>query len=91
VPSLVELGCDVNLRNWIGLFAPAGMPREVMQRVNTEVNALLQDPQFVKQSLHSQGMVHKGGSMEASAEFLKRDRRMYEELVAAAGVKFPDN
>jgi hypothetical protein len=36
-------------------------------------------------------MVHKGGSMEASAEFLKRDRRMYEELVAAAGVKFPDN
>ena len=90
VPSLVELGYDVNLRNWIGLLAPTGTPREVVVRLNTEVNGLLKDPQFVKQFLHSQGMVPAGGSPEAFGEFLRRDRKMYEDLVRDAGVKFQE-
>ena len=90
VSSFVELGYDVNLRNWIGLFAPAGTPRELVQRVNSEVNGLLADAQFVKQFLHSQGMVPSGGSAEAFASFLKKDRQMYEGLVRDAGVKFQE-
>ena len=90
VLSLVQLGYDVNLRNWIGLFAPAATPRELVQRVNSEVNGLLADPQFVKQFLHSQGMVASGGTPEAFAGFLKKDRQMYEGLVRDAGVKFQE-
>ena len=57
---------------------------------STEVNGLLKDPQFVKQFLHSQGMVPAGGSPEAFGEFLRRDRKMYEDLVRDAGVKFQE-
>jgi tripartite-type tricarboxylate transporter receptor subunit TctC len=90
VPSLVELGYDVNLRNWLGLFAPAGTPREVVQRINTDLNAQLKNPEVVAKFLHSQGVAAGGGSPEAFGEFLKRDRQMYESLIRGAGIKFPD-
>jgi tripartite-type tricarboxylate transporter receptor subunit TctC len=90
VPSLVELGYDVNLRNWIGLLAPVGTPRDIVLRLNAEVNGLLADAAFVKQFLHSQGMVAAGGTPEAFGEFLRKDRKMYEDLVRDAGVRFQE-
>jgi tripartite-type tricarboxylate transporter receptor subunit TctC len=91
VASFVELGYDVNLRNWLGLFAPAGTPRDILLRVNRDMNAQLKDPQVVTKFVHAQGVAPKGGSIEEFTDFLKRDRKMYEDLIRDAGVKFPDN
>jgi tripartite-type tricarboxylate transporter receptor subunit TctC len=90
VPSFVELGYEVNLRNWLGLFAPAGTPREILQRVNSDFNAQLKNPEVVSKFLHSQGVAPSGGTIEAFTDFLRRDRKSYEDLIRSANIKFPD-
>lgn len=45
VPTLAELGhADANMTSLFGFVAPAGMPHEVVQRLNIEINRLLQQP-----------------------------------------------
>jgi tripartite-type tricarboxylate transporter receptor subunit TctC len=46
VPSVVELGYpDLEAEYWMGLFAPARTPPEVLRRLETEVHAVLREPQ----------------------------------------------
>jgi tripartite-type tricarboxylate transporter receptor subunit TctC len=88
VATFKDQGVDLWLRVWIGLFAPAGVSKQIVQQLNAEISKLLKDPQYVKQFLYTQGMVPDGGgSPEEFAQFLKDDRGMYERIVKATGVK----
>jgi tripartite-type tricarboxylate transporter receptor subunit TctC len=47
VPTLAESGLrGYNIDTWVGLFAPAKTPPEVVNRLGIEVNKLIKDPQF---------------------------------------------
>lgn len=46
VPTLKELGYDVQFSQWTGLFVPAGTPEPVVARLREAARAAVQDPQF---------------------------------------------
>lgn len=83
LPTVGEEGVDLVIRNWYGLFARAGTPRDIVERWNKTVSRASADPAFQQKVLLAQGMERaspSGESPEAFAEFLKRDRAMYERV-----------
>ena len=91
VPTCKEAGMGIALRNWFGLFAPAGTPRDIVQRLNAEVSRnLLNNPVLQERFLISQGLSAEspvGESPEAFAAFLKADREYFATVIKAAGIK----
>jgi len=50
VPSTAELGIEgVNASFWLGMFAPAGIPAELAEKINADLNTLLNDPALKEQ------------------------------------------
>ena len=65
VPTMAESGFpDVEAVTWVGMFAPAGTPRAVIERLNTEINKIIKDPDIASK-LDAQGIIPAGGPPEA--------------------------
>jgi tripartite-type tricarboxylate transporter receptor subunit TctC len=91
VPTFREAGMDIAILTWFGLMAPAGVPREIIQRVNSAVVAeLFAVPAMRDKYLTTPGIQVEppaGGSPEAFAEYYKAQREMYAHVVKIAGIK----
>ena len=87
VPPLRDSGFQTNMRIWIGLFAPTGTSRDIVQRLNTDINALLKQDDYVGKFLYSQGMVPVGGGVEEFNQHMRDERAFYEKLLKETGVK----
>jgi len=51
IPTAAEQGTPVEAAAWFAVFAPAGTPREVVQTLNREINAVLKSPEASKRIL----------------------------------------
>ena len=85
VPTIAEAGAEVGLRgyeslSWSGFALPAGAPREVVQRLNRETNAILAAADM-KQKLAEQGADAVGGPPEAFAAHVRAERDKWSRLV----------
>jgi tripartite-type tricarboxylate transporter receptor subunit TctC len=90
VPTLKEAGLDFRFRSWVGLFAPAATPKDIIRRVNAEIAKLLRDPKFTEQFITRAGVEvdeFTGRPPEEFAEFLKEDREIIARLVSLAGIQ----
>ena len=47
-PTFTELGLPNVRSNWMGLFAPKGTPKNVLDRINRDVNEVLRSPETIK-------------------------------------------
>jgi tripartite-type tricarboxylate transporter receptor subunit TctC len=87
VPTTVEAGIPNSQYDfWLGMFAPAATPRDIVERLHAEVEKALADP-GVKEKLARLGadpMTMKPAEFEA---FVKREMDLNAELVKAAGVQ----
>ena len=72
---------------WVGAFGPAGLPRDITQRLNTEIGKLATDADFAAKFLRPQSMEGRGGSIESFQTFLKADHETAARLTKLAGVK----
>src|SRR6187549_288132 len=73
VPTLAELGFKgVEADLWYGMLAPAGTPREIVVRVNTDMTKALALPE-VRAALAAQGMEVAPSSPEDMAALMRRD------------------
>jgi len=89
VPTFMESGVpEVDINSWVGLMAPAKTPRAVVERLNTELNAVLADPE-VKEKLKTFGICATPGSSQKFGEEIKKDLARYAHIVRAASIK-PD-
>ena len=88
VPTLAELGYEkANRDSLFGIFAPARTPAAVVQRLNAEINRLLQgDP--LRARLREAYNLPAGGSIEDFAQEIATDRRRNRALVAGARAQF---
>jgi tripartite-type tricarboxylate transporter receptor subunit TctC len=77
---------EVEMYSWVSLFAPAGTPRAVIERINTEVNAALKDPEL-RRKIAEHGAKPEGGSVEEFVTFLDDERIRWRRVVEIAGVK----
>ncbi len=87
VPCFAEVGLDLDLPLWVGFFAPAGTPRAIVQRLNTEIGKIIADPSFVDRVLTPLGADPVGGSPEDFAAFLRKNRELSAKLVKMANLK----
>jgi tripartite-type tricarboxylate transporter receptor subunit TctC len=86
LPVLVDTIPDFDIAIWQGLTVPRATPRAIVQRLNTELNAVLADPE-VRQRFTNFGLEVIGGSPETFEQQLRREYAKYERILSAAGVK----
>jgi tripartite-type tricarboxylate transporter receptor subunit TctC len=82
LPTLAESGYpEVQSLAWNGLFAPAGTPAAVVDRINADVDAVLADAS-VRDVLLKQGLVPGGGSPADFKELVEEESRKWGPLIA---------
>lgn len=86
VPTIGESLKGFEADSWFGLMMPAGTPREIIMKVNTEVLKILVS-QEVKDRLLAQGGVAVGGTPGQLAERIKADIAKWGKVARTAGVK----
>ena len=87
VPSFSELGLDLDFRGFVGVFAPAGTPREIVSRLNADMARQIADPEVARLLLERVSIEPRGGTPEEFAAFLKKDRETAGRLSKLANVK----
>jgi tripartite-type tricarboxylate transporter receptor subunit TctC len=86
VPTIAEAGVpEVTVRQWAGVFGPPKMPREIVERLNKEVNAALKRPE-VLEKLQSYGYAAEGSTPERLLEINRLDLELWRRLVKDAGI-----
>lgn len=82
LPTARESGVDLVMQGWMGFMAPAGVPREIIDRVSRDVNTVLQRPDIVSR-LRQLGTYQLGGSTAEFEAFIRDERRKWESVVKA--------
>jgi len=77
---------NVQVENWYGVLAPAGTPREIVAKLNAEINALLAVPE-VREILAKQGLTLVGGAPSLLADMIESELKRWPRVVSAAGIK----
>lgn len=85
VPTLSELGLEVVLDEWNGLFAPAGTPPAVIARLHAVAAEALREP-AVRERFAQLGAEPLGTPPEAFAAFVAREREAMARLVREANI-----
>ena len=71
---------------WFGVVAPVGTPTPIVQRLHTELQAILSSPD-VKNQLNDQGAEAVTVGPEPFARFIRAEVSRWGELIRQAGVK----
>lgn len=88
VPTIVELGYKgAPSRDWFGLFAPAGTPKEIIDRLSAEVRKIIDNPAFREKHIISRGLIPAPSTPEEFAELIKRDRTIAAQVVKDANLE----
>ncbi len=75
VPTFADIGYKgAPSRTWYGLFAPAGTPKPIIDRLNTEVMRVMKNPEFSEKYILSRSMVPAIGTPEEFARQIAQDR-----------------
>lgn len=86
VPTTVEKGFpELNLKIWVGFFAPAKTPAAIVQRLTAAINESLKDPEAVANIEKAQALVENLGPTEA-AKFLAEEERKWSEVARVANI-----
>jgi tripartite-type tricarboxylate transporter receptor subunit TctC len=86
-PTLADLGYKgAPSQTWYGLFAPAGTPRPIIDKIAGEVKRVFADKDFVEKYVISRGQVPAINTPEEFAAEIKADRAAAQQVVKAAGM-----
>ena len=71
---------------WNGIFAPAGTPADVVNRLNADINAAMAEPAF-RQSMIKQGLIVGGGTAASFKTFIDSETRKWGAIITKTGIK----
>jgi tripartite-type tricarboxylate transporter receptor subunit TctC len=87
IPSLHEQGVTgYNVDLWIGVWAPPGMPADILAKYNSDIRAIVAEPEMRNQ-LASQGLVPNTGTPEQFAQLVKSDYDKWGKVIRAANIR----
>ena len=87
IPTVAESGYPgFEALAWNGILVAARTPRPIVQRLNTETNAILRDP-AVKSALNVQGFDLIGGTPEDFAKLIRSESRKWAPVIGLNGVR----
>jgi tripartite-type tricarboxylate transporter receptor subunit TctC len=87
LPAIAEAGYPgFEALAWNGVLVAAGTPRAIVQRLNTEINAILRDPS-VKSALNAQGFELVGGSSDDLATLIRNESDKWAPVIRKTGAR----
>jgi tripartite-type tricarboxylate transporter receptor subunit TctC len=87
LPTVAESGVPgYAVTGWWGVLAPAGLPRPIIQRLNSVIVRAL-ETQELRDRLSADGIETAGGTPEAFADHLKREVDLWAKVVRASGAR----
>jgi len=87
VPTVAELGYPgFEAALWLGLFAPAGTPKPIIDRLNKEIFAIVATPDF-KAAMEKNGADAVHNTTEQFANLVKIEAGKYGNIVKKLGIK----
>ena len=87
VPTVAETVPGYEAAVSFGLFAPKGAPREILIKINADVQKVINDPEFHKRFLETLVVQPIPGSMQAFVEYLRKDSVKWAKVISAANLK----
>lgn len=85
-PTLAEQGLGVDAALWVALFAPAGTPQAIVDRLDQEVLRILKD-EALRKRLNAIGTEASGISQKAFADRIRTDAARYLDIIKQTGVR----
>ncbi|GAB1579028.1 Bug family tripartite tricarboxylate transporter substrate binding protein [Bordetella petrii] len=87
LPSMREAGVeDFDLNSWNGYFGPAGLPPEIVAKLNAAINQIVANPETRKR-LAGLGFDAFSGTPESFATFVSEQRDLWGKLIKDAGIQ----
>ena len=87
VPTMVESGLPgFVVTGWFGVLAPAGTPRDIIDKLNGEIVKAAQHPAS-KERFDTLGMELAGGSPEEFSGFLRAEAEKWSRVIKSAGLR----
>ena len=86
IPTVVEAGLKYVATTWYGLLAPARTPRPIVDRLNRDTRAMLDDP-ALKAQLAPQGIELSPSTPEEFGAFLRAEVATWAKVVQATGAR----
>ena len=87
LPTIAESGVTgFSVNNWIGLFAPAGTPNEIVRKVNAEVMRIMRLPEVARR-MDVEGERFTPNTPEEFAAFIRSEVAKWGKVVKDAGLK----
>jgi tripartite-type tricarboxylate transporter receptor subunit TctC len=86
LPTFVEQGYALDIAGWNGIHAPAGTPRPIVERMNAEINKIIQTTDGREQMLKF-GLLATGTTPEELADVIRRDTPRWGEVIRKGGIK----
>jgi tripartite-type tricarboxylate transporter receptor subunit TctC len=86
LPTFVEQGYPLDIAGWNGIHAPAGTPRPIIERMNAEINKIIQTPEGREQMLRF-GLLATGTTPDELAEVIRRDTPRWGEVIRKGNIK----
>jgi len=87
VPTSAEAGFpEFRMSIWYAMFAPAGTPREIVQRLNQEAQKALSSKDLL-QTLDQQSIIPWYGTPEQLADLLRTETARYATIIKSAGIQ----
>jgi tripartite-type tricarboxylate transporter receptor subunit TctC len=86
VPTIAESGLPgYEFSAWYGMLAPAGTPKDIIEKINIDIVSILKNPEVVAK-LNGQGTEVVGGDSEALKAVIKSDLVKYSKLISEIGL-----
>ncbi len=87
VPTFQEAGLEsLNRLAYYGIYAPQGLPKEIVEKINTAMRKVLQDP-VVKKKIEDTGAMIVGNTPQQFADQMKAELQIYKNVVESAKLK----
>ena len=87
VPTFAELGYPkMNASFWYGMFAPAGTPQPIIERLNHEIGAALRADD-IRNRLISDGLAVEPGTPQSLGATITRDSQLWGPVIKALGIE----
>lgn len=85
IPTLTEQGLKVESNSWNGLLAPAGVPDEIVRRMNAAVADAMKAPALME-AFQKGGIAARTGTPAQFAEYIDSEITRYAEVIKKAGI-----
>jgi tripartite-type tricarboxylate transporter receptor subunit TctC len=86
VPPIADALPGYEARGWNGIFAPAGTPKPIIDRLYKEIVAIVRSPEF-GQNLFAEGAIAVGNTPAEFAAVIRADMQKWAVVVKEAGIK----